>query len=84
MKSISIIIARYLVAASTALLILGGCGSDAGKGARRERAVPVTVVAASRADVPYILSAVGNVEAYASVEVKSRVGGIIDEQLVRD
>ena len=84
MKSLSIFIARYLVAASTALLLLGGCGSDAGTGARRERAVPVTVVAAYRADVPYTLSAVGNVEAYASVEVKSRVGGIIDEQLVHD
>jgi multidrug efflux system membrane fusion protein len=63
--------------------LLAGCGSG-DKKARRERVVPVTAVAAVREDVPVTLSAVGNVTPLASVEIKSRVGGIIEKQLVRN
>lgn len=38
---------------------------------------PVRVVSATTADVPLVLTAVGNVEAVASVDVKSRVAGQI-------
>jgi multidrug efflux system membrane fusion protein len=62
--------------------LLAACGDD--KKIRRERVAPVTAVAAVREDVPVILSAVGNVTPLASVEVKSRVGGIIDKQLVEN
>ncbi|MBG0790048.1 MAG: efflux RND transporter periplasmic adaptor subunit [Desulfovibrionaceae bacterium] len=65
-----------------ALCLLAGCGGE--KQAKRARAVPVTVVAAAREDLPVTLSAVGNVTALASVEIKSRVGGIIDKQLVQN
>lgn len=58
-----------------------GCGPDK-KAPRAEKIVPVTVVPVVREDVPYSLGAVGNVVPLASVEVKSRVGGIIEEQLV--
>ncbi|MGE4503924.1 MAG: efflux RND transporter periplasmic adaptor subunit [Desulfovibrionaceae bacterium] len=63
---------------------LSGCSGEDGAGARRERVVPVTVVEVERRTVPYALNAVGNVEPLASVEVKSRVGGIIEQQSVRD
>jgi len=66
-----------------ALLCLAACGSENGK-AKRDRTVPVTVAAVEREDVPYTVSAVGNVTPLASVEIKSRVGGIIIEQLVKN
>lgn len=66
-----------------ALSVLVGCGGEE-KQAKRARTVPVTVVAATREDVPVSLSAVGNVTPLASVEIKSRVGGIIDKQLVKN
>ena len=65
------------------LCLVAACGSDAKKG-KGKRAVPVTVAQAVREDVPYTLSAVGNVTPLASVEIKSRVGGIIEEQLVKN
>ena len=65
------------------LCLVAACGSDAKKG-KGKRAVPVTVAKAVREDVPYTLSAVGNVTPLASVEIKSRVGGIIEEQLVKN
>ncbi|WP_338669659.1 efflux RND transporter periplasmic adaptor subunit [Pseudodesulfovibrio methanolicus] len=63
--------------------LLAACGGN-DKKARRERVVPVTAVAAVREDVPVTLSAVGNVTPLASVEIKSRVGGIIERQLVQN
>ncbi|MEZ7196020.1 efflux RND transporter periplasmic adaptor subunit [Pseudodesulfovibrio karagichevae] len=80
---------RVLGPASAGLLclflvcLLAACGGD-DKTARRERVVPVTAVAVVREDVPVILSAVGNVIPLASVEIKSRVGGIIEKQLVQN
>lgn len=41
------------------------------------QAVPVQAVAATASDVPLDISAVGNVEAISSVDVKSRVAGMI-------
>jgi multidrug efflux system membrane fusion protein len=80
---------RVLGPASAGLLclllgcVLAACGGE-DKKVRRERVVPVTAVAAVREDVPVTLSAVGNVSPLASVEIKSRVGGIIDKQLVKN
>ncbi|WP_316899425.1 efflux RND transporter periplasmic adaptor subunit [Pseudodesulfovibrio indicus] len=65
------------------VLLLAACGGETKQG-RRERTVPVTAVAVVSEDVPVVLSAVGNVEPLASVEIKSRVGGIIDKQLVEN
>lgn len=64
-------------------VLLASCGGET-KQARRERTVPVTAVAVVSEDVPIVLSAVGNVEPLASVEIKSRVGGIIEKQLVKN
>ncbi|MBU1248914.1 MAG: efflux RND transporter periplasmic adaptor subunit [Proteobacteria bacterium] len=65
-------------------LLLAACGSGDEQGGKRDKAVPVTVVAVAQEDVPYTLNAVGNVEPMASVEIKSRVGGIIEEQMVKN
>jgi multidrug efflux system membrane fusion protein len=60
------------------LFLLGACseGPSAEEPKKRERpAAPVAVAQVLEKDVPVQLSAVGNVEAYATVSVKSRVGG---------
>jgi multidrug efflux system membrane fusion protein len=55
-----------------------GCG-DASGNKEQERALPVRLVKVEKRDVPRILEAVGNVEAFSSVQVKSQVGGLIVE-----
>ena len=47
-------------------------------------AVPVAVMAATQQNVPVRLQAIGNVEAYTSVAVKSRVDGQILEVHFRE
>lgn len=59
------------------ILILPACSDkkiEASK-AREERAVPVTVTTVEERTVPVQLTAIGNVEAYSTVSVKSRVTG---------
>jgi multidrug efflux system membrane fusion protein len=56
-------------------------GKGAGKGAV---AVPVTVVRVLQETVPVRLNAIGNVEAYSTVQVKSRVDGQITDVNVRE
>jgi multidrug efflux system membrane fusion protein len=60
------------------LLFLGACSNSpsAEEPKSKERpAVPVTVASVFTKDVPIQVSAVGNVEAYSTVAVKSRVSG---------
>ena len=69
-----------LLAALTAIASLIACGSakDNTKGTQlRDAAVPVTVAAATRHDVPVQVKAIGNVEAYNTVSVKSMIAGEI-------
>lgn len=59
-------------------LLLPAC-DNSGKSGQQERPVPVRLGVAEKRDVPRILDAVGNVEAFSSVQVKSQVSGqIID------
>jgi multidrug efflux pump subunit AcrA (membrane-fusion protein) len=64
----------FLLAAS----ILPGC-SPGGKSPPKEaaKAVPVTVGSAMRKDVPIQIRAIGGVEAYSTVSIKTMVGGQI-------
>ncbi|MDR2669172.1 MAG: efflux RND transporter periplasmic adaptor subunit [Desulfovibrio sp.] len=55
-----------------------GCGDSSGN-REQERALPVRLVRVEKRDVPRVLEAVGNVEAFSSVQVKSQVGGLIVE-----
>ena len=68
------------LAALIVLVALFGCGSakDNAKGQQlRDAAVPVTTASATRKDVPVQVKAIGNVEAYNTVSVKSMVAGEI-------
>jgi len=60
------------------MLLLAACSREpaADEGKERQRpAVPVTVAEVLTRDVPVLLNAVGSVEPYATVAVKSRVSG---------
>lgn len=66
--------------AGAALLALAACSGDhetQAAGERRRPAVPVAVDRVVQKDVPLTVDAVGNVESFASVSVKSRVSGPI-------
>ena len=84
---------RYaIITGLAAILAAGGLAAYFGADSRvREKpaakgpaAVPVTAVAALQQNVPVRLQAIGNVEAYASVAVKSRVDGQILELHFRE
>ncbi|WP_156904565.1 efflux RND transporter periplasmic adaptor subunit [Desulfovibrio aminophilus] len=65
----------------SSLLLLPGCGGKEEKG---KKPVPVSTATAEKRTMPVELKAVGSVEAYASVAIKTRLGGQILEQFVRD
>jgi multidrug efflux system membrane fusion protein len=61
-------------------VILAGCGNSAGKSnggrsAMAPQAVAVTVASAEKRDIPYYLTGLGNVTAFNTVTVKTRVDG---------
>lgn len=61
--------------ASLALLV-AACSSDSGAPGRdHKEAVPVTVASVVQRDIPVQLRAIGNVEPYSTVSVKSQVEG---------
>jgi len=62
-------------------LLLAACGGEE-KGGRKPLAV--TAAMAEKRTVPVSIKAVGTVEAYSSVAIKTRVGGQIAEQYVQD
>jgi multidrug efflux system membrane fusion protein len=62
--------------------LLFACSDQKEKGIA-ERTMPVRLAVAEMRDVPRRLEAVGNVEAFSSVQVKSQVGGQIVEVPVR-
>ena len=74
---------KQLLATATVLTaILAGCGStkDNAKAPQvRDSAVPVTVASAVRKDVPVQVKAIGNVEPFSTVSVKSMVAGEITQ-----
>jgi multidrug efflux system membrane fusion protein len=58
---------------------------EGGKGAGKDgAAVPVTVMRVVQETVPVRINAIGNVEAYSTVQVKSRVDGQITDVNVRE
>lgn len=84
---------RYAILAGLAVVLAAGglvayFSSDSRAkekpAAKGPAAVPVSVVAAAQRSVPVRLQAIGNVEAYASVAVKSRVDGQILEVQFRE
>ncbi|MGE4293971.1 MAG: efflux RND transporter periplasmic adaptor subunit [Desulfovibrio sp.] len=64
-------------------LLVAGCGGD-DKGGKKDKAVPVVAARAEQRVLPSVIRAVGNLDPLATVDVRSRVGGMIQEQFVRD
>src|ERR1019366_65162 len=65
----------------TGLLMLGGCASKAVKSEgmqQMEIRVPVTVAKAGVKSVPVQVEAIGNVEAYSNVSVRTQMAGEIE------
>jgi len=56
-----------------------GGGRGQGRGGRGREAIPVVVITAVQKAVPVQLRAVGNVEAYSTVSVKSQVTGVLQQ-----
>jgi multidrug efflux system membrane fusion protein len=84
---------RYAILAGLAVVVAAGglvayfsgdSGAKEKPAAKGPAAVPVSVVAATQQSVPVRLQAIGNVEAYTSVAVKSRVDGQIVEVHFRE
>ncbi len=77
---------RCRLAAATAtvlaLAILSACGGAQKKGGIPP--APVTVAESAHKDVPIVLSAIGTVEAYNSVNIKPLVGGEITSVAIKE
>lgn len=61
--------------------LVGGCSADqAGKGPKTngDKAVVVTLATARKADVPNVIHATGQVEALATVGIKSQINGTLE------
>jgi len=58
-----------------ALILLGACGKKVEP--PKKPAVPVTVATVEQKTVPVQIRAIGNVEAYSTVGVKSQIGGVL-------
>lgn len=74
-----------LAALLLVFLALAACSPDGKKNAgQSRRPVPVTAAKVLSGPIPVSIQAVGNVEAYQSVALRTQVGGLIVEQRVRD
>jgi multidrug efflux system membrane fusion protein len=65
------------------ILLLPACSSENEK-PKSKPAVPVTVATAVRKTVPVQIRVIGNVEAYATVSIKSQVNGMIEKVNFRE
>jgi membrane fusion protein (multidrug efflux system) len=66
--------------------LLAGCSSESGTAAAQDgpRAVPVTAIEAAPTSVPLEIQAIGQTEGLREVEVRARVGGILEKRLYRE
>jgi len=70
-----------------AILLLIGCenkGQSPASGAGGRPAAPVIVANVEQRDIPVQISAIGNVEAYQTVQIRSQVSGQIQKVLFRE
>lgn len=82
-KSSGLILVMGLLLALAAQMLLASC--SARKEPAKSRApVPVKVAMAVRKSVPIRIRAIGNVEAYASVSVRSQVTGMLEQAHFRE
>src|SRR5215470_12041569 len=62
----------------------GGRGGRGGRGGGEGGPVPVVTAAVQQRDVPVEVAAIGNVEAYETVSVRSQVTGVVTEVLFHE
>ena len=71
-----------------AVLLLSGCGNkeqvQAAGGAGNRPAAPVVVASVEQRDIPVQILAIGNVEAYQTVQIRSQVNGQIQKIFFRE
>ena len=61
-----------------------GGGAGGGRGGRGGAAAPVVTAIATRKDVPVEIAAIGNVEAYTTISVRSQVTGQLQQALFQE
>lgn len=73
----------WLPALLSAPFLLFGCSSDSGTAAAQasSNVVPVTAVEATLASVPLEIIAIGQTQGMREIEVRARVGGILERRL---
>lgn len=76
--------AVFVVGVLLVSALLAGCSDDKKKQTQAKRPVPVSVAKVESGSIPVQINAVGNVEPFRSVALRSQVGGLIVEQRVRD
>lgn len=64
---------KFITLNTLAIVLLGACSKEQPK--PRDEKVPVTVATAQQQDVPLELQAIGSVQPFSSVDVKSQVSG---------
>jgi multidrug efflux system membrane fusion protein len=65
--------------AAAVLLMLAGCSGAGKQSAPPAAAAPVTIATVAQRDVPLELHAIGNVQAYATVQIKSQINAILEK-----
>src|SRR6059058_114717 len=84
-----------IIAVGATLLAASGCGSNTsaagpwgggrgGRGRGEGGAAPVVTAKVATKDVPVDLAAIGNVEAYASISLRSQVTGVLEQLSFRE
>ena len=72
--------ATFLILAVMALILLAGCGQkQVEANAPRQSAVPVVVAKVSQRNVPVDLRAIGNVQPYSTVQIKSQINAQVND-----
>lgn len=69
----------FAVGCALLVVSLAGCGKQDVKAASGPPPAPVVVAVAEQRDVPVQLSAIGNVESYQTVQIRSQVNGQIEK-----
>jgi membrane fusion protein (multidrug efflux system) len=80
-------IARPVYLLAAAALIFGGCGKSDGTQAppaAARQALPVTLLTAQPTSAPLMIEAIGQTEGAREVEVRARVGGILEKRLYQE
>ena len=82
---------RVSLLAAVLIATLAGCSRDGGAaapagppGAGAPPAMPVTVLAVAQQKVPILIEVVGTLEGVREVEIRARVGGVLQQQFFRE